>query len=238
MDIKFDELKDALKSQEIKLDIISNNLSNVGTTGYKGNLVFVELMEIEGKQLSNVKVKLNFKEGAIERTDNPLDFAINGRGLFAVQTESGEEKYTRNGHFTVDSDGFLKTSDGYFVLGKGGPINVTIDGVKPGKVEVSQSGEIYVDGDYIDDFLIVDIDDYGLLEREANGYYVANNVDVVELENPIVTQGALESSNVNPIKEMINLITVQRYFESTQKALKSVDDQLKKAANNIGKYKT
>lgn len=239
MDIRFDELKETLKAQERKLDVISNNLSNVNSTGFKRELVFVELLRDKNKELVSMKVVPDFTEGPLEKTDNPLDFAISGRGLFAVIRNNGEERFTRNGHFKVDGEGFLVTPTGERVLGRGGPINVSIDGLKPGKVEVSPSGRIYVDGEYIDDFRIVDFEDYSVLRKDRDGFYYAEGGSGLrEVEEPHIIQGSLEASNVNPVDEMIRMITLHRHFESAQKAIKALDEQLRKTVNDVGKYKT
>jgi len=239
MDIRFDELKETLKSQERKLDVISNNLSNINSTGFKRELVFIGLLRDKGKDLVSMKIVPDFREGPLEKTDNPLDFAISGRGLFAVIKSDGEERYTRNGHFKVDAEGFLVTPTGEKVLGKSGPINVSIDGLKPGKVEVSPFGRIYVDSEYIDDFKIVDFEDYSVLRKDREGfYYAGNRSGLREVEEPHIIQGTLEASNVNPVDEMIEMITLHRHFESTQKAIKALDEQLRKTVNDVGKYKT
>ena len=146
------------------LDLAANNLANVNTGGYKGQVPsFGSLLAGTPENLSNTSLRavnefgvltssrLDLQQGPVDRTGNDLDFAIQGGGYFAVQTPQGARLYTRNGAFHINAKGQLATADGSLVLGAQGPILLP-----PGKVAVSANGTISVDGAVAGQLLVVD----------------------------------------------------------------------------------
>lgn len=239
MDMRFSKLKEMMSLQILKNDVVANNLANVSTKGYKEDVIFCELLNQKGEQLSKIHKGFNFSQGSIEQTDNPLDLAISGRGFFVVENDGGEA-YTRNGHFSVDKDGFLRTSNGNPILGQGGWINISRDGEKVGEFVVTSDGDIYVDGEFIDTLRVVDFDSYEGLGKIGSGLFVSNDDMIardLDESSVLIMQGKLEESNVNPVSEMIELINIQRKFESGQKAISSIDEALRKTVNNVGSFK-
>ena len=237
MKINLEILKHGLSAQTFKNDIVSNNLANINTIGYKRDVMFTDMLDVFDTNDDNKNVKTEFTQGTMKETGNPLDIAFAGSGFFVIEN-NGEEYYTRDGHFTVNSSGNLTTSEGFNVMGQGGIINVSLDGSKTGDFEISKLGEIFVNDEYIDMLKIVDFEDYRELTKEGVNLFSANdNHKPYEPEMYMVLQRHLEGSNVNSVDEMVELISLQRNFESTQKAVRTLDDALGKAANDIGRYR-
>ncbi|MGD8267565.1 MAG: flagellar basal-body rod protein FlgF [Desulfobacterales bacterium] len=234
--------------QRMRMDLLSNNLANINTTGYKNDEVAFRLEAEDGEpgnpgdgeaMASGDRMKLSiipltmrtdFSQGPLQSTGNPLDLAIQGDGFFSIQTEGGV-RYTRGGSFTLDPEGRLTTHQGDPVMGEGGEI--TIDGTK---VEVDGSGNILVDGQITDKLRIVDISDTAALKKEgANLFALDENKGTEEpLEYAGVHQGFLERSNANAVKIMTDLIEVMRGYESYQKIIRTLDENNAKLIAGVG----
>ena len=237
MKINLERLKHGMSAQTFKNDLVSNNLANINTTGYKRDIMFTDMLDVFDTNYDNKNIKTEFTQGTMKETGNPLDIAFSGSGFFVIENNGGEY-YTRDGHFTVNSLGNLTTAEGFNVMGQGGIINVSLDGAKTGDFEISKLGEIFVNNEYIDMLKIVDFEDYTELTKEGVNLFSANdNHRPYEPEMYMVLQRHLEGSNVNSVNEMVELISLQRNFESTQKAVRTLDDALGKAANDIGRYR-
>ena len=247
--------------QEQKLDVIANNLSNMGTTGFKRDgMAFRELIPpfTETAQLSasldpkptafqpDPKVSYvgvadmytDAGNGTLRQTGNTLDLALDGNGFFVVDTPQGE-RYTRNGNFKLAADGTLNTHEGFKVLGKNGnPIKIN---TQEGAIAVNSSGGIVVGNGTQStpqgNLQIVSFDDPGKLAKEGNGLYTVRDPSVNKqpLQNATVQQGFLETSNVNPIEEMTNMIVTMRGFEAYQKIIQSIDEADEQAVTAIGR---
>lgn len=253
--------------QERRMDIISNNLANVNSAGYKGDIPVFEsyLQQQKGVNIPatvipgtapneyvvNSKHYIDFSQGPLHGTGNELDLALNGDGFFAVDTPDGI-RYTRNGNFKIDTEGVLKTQNGYPVLSGGGAegeyiyINV-LSLTQQGEVSVSADGTISV----IDQFSgsipiqitggyklkIVDFEKPYALRKVGNGLYAPVNKNIPELEakNTEVKQGFIERSNINTIKEMTSMIEVVRGYESYQKVIQSFSDSTSKLVDEVGR---
>lgn len=218
-------------------NVVANNLANVNTVGFKRDNVvqqpFAELMinayskhTIKnigplGLGVQAVTEVCDFSNGNIVTTDNPQDFAIEGSGLFAVQTNNGV-KYTWAGNFTIDKDNYLVTKEGYNVLGENGPVRVE------GSFTVNQEGEIMQEGTVVDRLLI-----YSDIGMEKAGETLYTNDNPQSATRFQVIQGALERSNVNAVQEMIQMINVTRAYDTNQRALKAHDETLSKAVNDL-----
>jgi flagellar basal-body rod protein FlgG len=224
---------------ENKVDVIANNLANISTSGYKRRDVsFQQMVEAEQALDRNMlKVKLpdgftptytDNSDGRLKQTANPLDIALSGRGFFQIKTNNGLA-YTRDGNFKINNEGQLVTPDGYKVMGSSGPIEIN-----GSKIDIDQSGQISVDGKIVNQFLFkkINIDDSivmqdNLYKQKENGY--------LEDAHPVVNQGFIEESNVNNVKEMVEMIAAQRLYEANQKLIKAQDDTLNKAVNQIAR---
>lgn len=243
-------------NQQKRLDTITNNLANATTTAYKREgataRAFDEYMGVRvndktvgnlvtrvGKMSLGVKIGENYtdySQGSFRNTENTYDLAIEGNGFFTISftNKRGEQsiKYTRDGNFTVDADGALRTTDGDYVQGENGDIYIPTDAER---ISIISTGEIYADDEYIDTIKITDFEDYNYLKKYGENMYDA--VDGITEKEPsaIIHQGYLEASNINAVTEMVEMITITRAYESNQKALQSADSMLEKAVNEVGR---
>ncbi len=248
-----------LRNEEKRMDVITNNMANANTTGFKkievtsesfasqlavrinDDVIGPDLIRGVGDVTLGVKIGetyFDMSQGSFKETGSQYNFALSGRGFFTISTtdKAGDThiRYTRDGDFTVTKEGYLVTKDGDFVLGDGGnPIQ--IPGANTAKISVNELGEIYVDENYISTFQLVDFESYDALSS-----YGENMYEPVEGAVPIdaeatVTQGYLEMSNINMVTEMVDMIAVTRAYETNQKVVQTLDDMLNKAVNDIGR---
>lgn len=237
-------------AQEKRLELITNNLSNVGTSGYKKDVpVFEGLIpentnnaeQVGGNVTSSPafghfsRTTTDLSAGAVRTTGQPLDIAIEGEGFFSVQTPEGI-RYTRNGHFTLDTNGQLATSGGFPVLGSGGPITLPA-----GAVSIDSDGRISVSGGEagatpieIDLLPVYQFSKPEQLKKIGGTLFEAINGDAIPSTEGKLRQGALEGSNVDPVEEMVAMIEVMRLYESAQKAIQTADQIAGKVSNEIG----
>ncbi|MCR4436418.1 MAG: flagellar hook-basal body protein [Clostridiales bacterium] len=252
-----------MTAQQFNVDVISNNLANVNTTGYKKeraefkDLLYETLeraymLNGDGKPV-NLQVGLgtavgatvkNFSPGSYEKTDNPLDFAIDGEGFFTVRGPAGNVVYTRDGSFKVsvtDEGKKLTTSDGYPVLDDQG--NEILVDVEISRLNVSPEGDLsYVDTDGNAVPLgqrigLVKFPNRYALESIGNNFFVENSAtgaavpDGEQGVKSTIKQCFLESSNVQVVEEMVKMIVAQRAYEVNSKAIQSADEMLQMANN-------
>jgi flagellar basal-body rod protein FlgG len=195
---------------------VSNPLNTVGNLSYG---------------IRSSEVKTNFEQGQLHSTGNSFDLALRGKGFFSIETPEGE-RYTRGGDFTKDSEGYIVTEEGYKVLGEAGYIKV--DG---SNITVNEKGEVYSDSQLVDRLKLVDFNDYEVLRKEGNGLLRIEEGTEAEFVAAagLVQQGFLESSNVNSVKEMVEMMTMMRSYEANQKIIKIHDELIGKAVNEIAR---
>lgn len=227
----------ALAARTQALDTIANNLANANTAGYRSehnifSAVLANTQNGSGSNLNNAinnygivsGASLDLSQGALQKTGNPLDLAIQGTAFFAVQTPNGV-MYTRNGSFQVSSTGQLITSTGDPVMGDKGTITML-----PGESSISADGTISSNGAITGKIRLVDFPASTQLQSEGSSYYSAPPGVATPAIDSKVQQGTLENSNVNPILSMVELITAQRSAESMQKALSMFSSEMDKTA--------
>ena len=232
--------------QQLRLEVLANNVANISTNGYKGDQSIFRIPEetepqtfetsIEGIQSLSpyappFSTVIDFSQGAIRQTGNPLDVALNGNGFFSIQTPDGVQ-YTRQGSFTLNTEGVLVTPDGYPVLGEGGEISL-----EEGTVEIDMEGGVYVDGDEVGRLQITDFSNTETLKKAGNGRFTASDGSISgeHPENTTLSQGYLETANVNPVRAMTEMIETSRAFEAYQKVIQSADEATSKSINDVGK---
>jgi flagellar basal-body rod protein FlgF len=219
-----------------RLEIISNNIANVSTPGFKVSRpvfnAFTGEDESGHEMLQNTYVSMydsyvNFAAAPLLETGNNLDFAIEGEGFFVVSTKDGP-MYTRNGKFTINQEKKLVTAEGFPVLGKGGEIN--IDGKE---INVENDGSVFVDKSFVDVIKIVDFEDKKYLRNYGKNLFVNTKEGSAEIipENSTIRQGHHEASNVDIMREMIEMIQTVRAYEAYSKIDQSLDDILGKLIN-------
>jgi flagellar basal-body rod protein FlgG len=241
---------------EKRLQIISNNLANSNTVGYKqdqGQFKIFNLTDIQDGSIQNdaeldtsqaelfwnqFSVYTDYSAGSLKNTSNDLDLALVGKGFFCVQTPDGIH-YTRKGDFTLNADGVLVTRNGWPVMGESGEISV--DGQENPqlhkKFSVDEEGTISVDGNRMDSLRIVDFQPPYNLTKVGEALFKPADSGTAEIqaEDVRVSQGFLELSNVDAVKMMTEMIEVLRGYESYQKIIRSVDEVNSRAINEIGK---
>src|SRR5574344_368268 len=253
-----------MNAQQNRLDAISNNLANVDTTGYKRDITvskaFPELLlrrtnadgvyktpsgsadaaPVIGKLGLGVETNENytdFEQGSFKATDTHTDMALGGQGFFVVKTPDGD-RYTRNGNFFLGKEKILETKDGYPVMGEKGLIHLDDD-----KFIVREDGKIFsADNREIDRVKIVRFDNERYLKKVGESMYTENDISgpshVAEGdERPRVLQGFTETSNVNVVNEMVQMIEVNRAYEANQKTITSEDSMMQTLWTRVALYK-
>ena len=223
--------------QQIRLEAYANNLANVNTTGFKADQpVFrFDAPEISSNVPDNtVALPLtyvtNFESGPLRQTGAPLDVAIVGGGFFEVQTPDGLQ-YTRNGGLSINADGELSTAEGWPVMGQGGAIRI-----EGSRVEINEEGQVAVDGDVVGVLKVVDFNDRSALKKAGNSLFKDEGAGggMVAAEGYRIAQGNLESSNVDAIRTMTEIIETLRVFETYQRVIRSADEATAKTINEVG----
>jgi flagellar basal-body rod protein FlgF len=242
---------------EAKQSVVTNNLANANTTGFKSENLSIKKFDdvliqnydkiVNGKNTRSTIGSLSmgseiddlntyFTQGVLQTTDKSTDFAIEGNGFFTVQRDNGIDNknyYTRSGNFHVDGQGYLVTDSGDKVLGK----NKDTNAIQPifvgdGKLQADKFGNISINDKNIYKLNTVDFQDYKTIKKVGDNLFEGTNP--IENPNIIVRQNALEKSNVNITNEIVNMMTVMRNFESNQKVIQAIDETLGRAVNDIG----
>lgn len=257
----FYNLASGMLTQSRNLNVISNNMVNVQTAGYKSDTMVSttfgdEMLYRTGRQskenpeelasVSKIKTAdrtyVNYEQGNFEQTGGIYDFSLAGKGFFCIQTTQGE-RYTRNGSFSVDAEGYLTLNDqGRVLSAEGQYIQISDE-----NFHVDSRGNItsVVIGDGEDDeketiahgkLKIVDFADYNQLHKESNGLF-SSAVTPVEIEDGSTTiqWQSLERSNVDMVEEMTAMMSSQRALQSAAQMLKMYDQVLSKASSDVGR---
>jgi flagellar basal-body rod protein FlgG len=241
---------------EKKLQIISNNLANANTVGYKmdhGQFEFIEqenlpaslgseTPEMTTSQAQNFWFEFHsytdFTSGSLKNTGNDFDLALIGDGFFCIQKPEGVH-YTRKGDFTLDAEGVLVTRNGFPVLGDGGEISVK-NAENPRKIkafEVDVEGNVFVNGQEVGSLRIVKFAEPQKLMKMGDTLFkpAENSPAPQEAEDTRVSQGFIEASNVDVVKMMTEMIAVLRGYETYQKVIRSAHEAYTKSINEVGK---
>jgi flagellar basal-body rod protein FlgG len=267
-------------AQMKRIDVLSNNLANVNTPSFKRDSTIMkafpemlmrrinddgvrvlpigsyDLMPVIGKMGTGVEVNevyTRFAQGSLKQTENNFDVSLEGEGFFSVTTPEGE-RYTRNGSFLIDRDGFLVTKDGYQVLGENGSVQL-----KKNNFIVDEDGNVFENAEYSEDpsrlvsmeenewnemvlldrLKIVNFPQIRHIKKVGDSIYRETEYSgesfIIEDGRPKVYQGFLETSNVNPVIEMVNLIEVHRNYDANQKMIQAHDSALGRVINEVGK---
>lgn len=219
---------------------VANNLANVNTVGYKRDRTFTEALheylDDEGAPRSERLSSqwADATQGALESTGNTLDVALDGEGFFVFSDdETGATVYARAGRFSLDAEGTLRDLAGRAVEGDGGPIQLPPSG---GDISISRAGEITVGGQAVGRLSVVRFENPMQLRRLDGAAFDAAGMEPEPVENPLVMQGFVEASNVDAVREMTDMITYYRQFESQQKMLQTTDQILGAVTRELGKF--
>jgi flagellar basal-body rod protein FlgF len=227
-----------------EMDIVANNIANADTNGFKVESLMTK--EVPGppaftaqgprpvKFVGDDGVARDFGQGALRRTEAPLDMAIEGQGFFKVATKAGE-RYTRDGHFRTDDTGRLTTQDGDVVSDDGGG-EITIDPANVGEVTISADGTVSQGTLRIGKIGVFNFGNLSALEKTgSNLYQNASNQQAAPVEDPKVRQGMLEGSNVNPIVQITRMIEVSRAYEQVTQMMSSQADLSRTSISRLGR---
>jgi flagellar basal-body rod protein FlgG len=253
--------KTGLDAQNTRMTVTAQNLANVATNGFKkGRATFEDLIyqnirqpggatsqdtqAPSGLQLGTgvrvVSTEKNYTQGSLENTGNSLDVAIEGRGFFQIQLPDGTLAYTRDGAFQVNAQGELVTSSGYHVQpgitipNNAQSVSIGTDGVVSATL-AGQAAPVQVGSLQVFDF----VNPTGLQARGENMVLESASSGAAQGGTPglnglgVVRQGELESSNVNVVEELVNMIETQRAYEMNSKAIATTDQMLQYVTNNI-----
>jgi flagellar basal-body rod protein FlgG len=253
--------KTGLDAQQTRMSTIANNLANVGTTGFKrSRAIFEDLLYQNVRQVGSqtsqdtllpsglqvgtgvrvVATEKLFTQGNLNKTDNSLDVAIQGRGFFEILLPDGTQAYTRDGSFQINDQGVVVTSSGFELqppvtipqdatsvsIGGDGTVSVSV----PGTAAATQVGSLQ---------LVDFINPAGLQARGQNLFVESGASGAPQPGNPginglgTVVQGYVESSNVNVVEELVNMIETQRAYEMNSKAISTADQMLQFVSNNL-----
>ena len=227
----------ALKRQ---MSVIANNLANMNTTAYKGEkMMFVEhLVKSKGSKTfipqkltytRDVAQYQNLTEGPIKNTGNPLDVAIHGDGYFVVDTPDGD-RYTRNGHFSLNNEGKLVNLNNQAILSDAGaPFFFSPE---DSDIQITADGLISTRNGEIGKIKIVKFDSPQSLQKTASGLYTTED-QPVDVTRPNLMQEYLESSNVNPMSEITKMINVQRAYDSVRTFIDKEDQRQKRMVQQL-----
>ena len=219
----------ALDARMKIVDVISNNLANANTTGFKRDFGTV----LQNETGFDAGTRVDLTAGDLVPTSNNLDVAINGPGFFVIDTPGGQ-RYTRSGNFALNAAGELVTKDAMKVLSTSGtPITVG-----EGQIEIRDGGVVTVDGNEVATLKVVSFNDAAKLQKEGFYRFLWNGAadGVQTVSDPQVKGGYLERSNVNAIDEMVHLMSAYREFEAVQRTLKTLmTDMNSKLIQELGK---
>ena len=251
-----------MAAQQTMVDVISNNLANINTTGFKKShvafqdLLYIKLKDAGAEVVSGLKTPTGIEvgsgvrvagttrvmsSGSLESTKRPLDIAISGEGFIQVSTPSGETKYTRDGSLQRNADGELVTTTGYRIEP---PISIPTDAVS---IDIGKDGSVNVTDPTGTQSVVGTIElarfpnPAGLIaeggnllaQTEASG--TATTGTAGDSGFGIIQSGFLEKSNVEMITELVNLITAQRAYETNSRAIRAGDEMLRQA-NQIARF--
>jgi flagellar basal-body rod protein FlgG len=253
--------KTGLNAQQTRIQIISNNLANVNTTGFKRDRANFESLLYQvwrpaGAQTSEateqttpsavgtgvrlVSTEKMYSQGGLANTDNALDVAIDGKGFFQVLMPDGQTGYTRNGAFSRNAEGLMTTPSGYVLqpeiaipenameitISSDGIVSVTV----PGQVEAQGIGQITL-ASFANPRGLTPIGENFVLETSASGPPIVNN-PLADGTGKLV-QGSLETSNVNVVQELVDMIEAQRAYEVNSKSISASDEMMQYLSNKL-----
>jgi flagellar basal-body rod protein FlgG len=197
----------------------------------------------------------DFQQGSMQETQSDFDIALDGKGFFSIATPWGE-RYTRNGSFQLGKEGYLETKEGYPVLGENGPLKV-----KANNFQVDKEGRVWINAEYADDpellisredntwgdtvlldsLKIVEFDLDRYLQKQGSSLYRSTDISgdaavMEESDRPRVVQGFVETGNVDPVVEMVQMIEVNRAYEANQKVIQNSDSMLGVLINQVTRF--
>ncbi len=231
-------------AMEDRLNIISNNIANLNTTGFKKDQMSFEqyMKQLDTSSLYPgqyrtvpidvvaVSSSIDLTPGPPVKTGNPLDIALMSDGFFVVNTDEGP-RYTRAGSFQLSTDNTIITPQGYSVQGNGGDIMID---PKKSDLVIDSVGKITQDGEELSTLQVVRIPPEALMRQGNNLFSVKEGTTPEPVETISLSQGSIEKANVDPVMEMVEMIATARAYDSFQKMIRSVNDTYSYSMHNVG----
>lgn len=241
-------------AQEKRLTLLTNNLANANTVGFKADRPVFEveplptvsyvtpasattpesiipLNPLQGRDSVQTQLRTvvtDFAQGNVQPTGNPLDLALEGRGFFAVQTPDGVA-YTRQGTLSLNAEGTLVTHSGLPVLGESGPIRIT-----GGPPEIRPSGQVVVNGTEVGRLRLVDFAQTSSLSKQGDVLFRPTDPNTpTTAATAVVRQGAIETANTEPVRLLVSVLETSRAYEAYQKVMQAFNDIAGRAVNDI-----
>ena len=244
-------------NEQNRMDVMTNNLANANTIGYKKegatSQAFDDILAYKIKDTSEspntarklgsmsmgVKIGENYTDygqGSMRETGNPYDLAIAGNGFFTIEytNKSGvtSTKYSKDGSFTLNKEGYLVTEDGDFILSDKDK-HIKLDPSKESSID--SAGNIFQDDKIVAKVGITDFEDYDYLKKFGEKLYDAVEGATEKEATAKISSGYLEMANVQVVSEMVNMISITRAYETNQKIIQTYDGSLEIAVNQLGK---
>ena len=219
-----------------QMEVVANNMANLNTAGFKAEEVMVAETDVKtksdttpfGRQVAYVHdlgTVRDTKEGPLQKTGAPLDVAVHGSGYFTLDSPSGP-RYTRAGHFRLDENGMIVSGDGLPVMqANNQPIVVAPN---EAQINIANDGTVSTENGQIGQMKIVSFTNEQDLKKVGDGTYITS-ATANTVARPYLTQGMLEDSNVEPISQMTQMLTVMRNYQSVQNILDNEQDRIIKA---------
>ncbi len=243
-------------NEQNRMDVLTNNLANSDTNGFKKegatSQAFDSLLALKIKDrsenpnlahpigIANLGVKVgenytDYSQGAFKVTDRTYDVALSGEGFFNIEytNKAGETStmYTRDGAFVINTQGYLVNKDGDYVLGQNGRIR--LDPTQD--VAIDTQGNISQNGARVAQIKLTDFEDYNYIEHFGENYYRPVEGATEKAATATTNQGYIETSNVQVVQEMVEMISVSRQYESNQRLITTIDGTLQIVSNQLGK---
>jgi flagellar basal-body rod protein FlgG len=243
-------------AQQMRMELLANNLANVDTVGFKEDgVVFRAFLPGQapagtqavapvalppaGRPLpsnyhtSMGEAQTRFAQGALKPTGNPLDVGLEGEGFFVVQAADGP-RYTRKGSFQLDGEGTLVTGDGLPVLGDGGPIRIEPEGAR---VTIDEEGNVFADDAQVGTLRLANFDAPYPLRKVGDTLFILKDPLTPEkaIDGLSVHQGHVEVSNVEAVRALTEMIEVMRLYEACQKMMRTADESTGRVINDVGR---
>jgi flagellar basal-body rod protein FlgF len=243
MDVSLYQAAAAMHATAQWQDLIAENLTTSQISGgRKREILFSDIqagMNVNGSgatasYIPTTTTVTNFKPGELHVSSNPMDFALEGPGFFTVQLPNGQAAYTRGGEFEVNAKGQLVTTQGYSVMGDGGPIQFNTSSSEP--ITISQTGEVSQGSQQVGKLKLVEFNNPGLLTMIGSQDFRSDNPAAVPMPatSTKVRQGFLEGANSSPTTEMSGMVTAMRMFEANQKVMQAASDRMKSTITELG----
>jgi len=238
--------------QRRRMETITNNITNVETTGYKKEFnvshTFDEVLTrrvndtlpriVQSNRVGPLnlgtqvdQLYIDFTMGSLEGTERPTDLALVGDAFFVVQTAAGE-RYTKTGHFYINNEGNLIDGEGNYLLGNNGPIYV--GGLN---FQVDTAGNVFTENGFVDTIRVVSFEDNNTLRRQGSNLYFATEQPQAAPNEYSIAQGFLEASNVDIGREMVDMLTMYRAYETNQRMITMIDETVGRAVSEIGRLR-